>query len=327
MRYFLTGGTGFLGGKAARMLRERGDEVHALVRSPGKAGDLADLGVRIFPGDITEKESMREAMQGVDGVFHIAGWYKVGVEDKAPAWAVNVEGTRNVLELMQELEIPKGVYTSTLAVNSDTGGEIVDESYRFTGTHLSVYDRTKAEAHRVAEEFIDEGLPLVILMPGLIYGPEGTSLSDEALRLYLKGELPLLPRKVAYCWGHVEDTAGIHLTAMDRAPAGSTYIVGGPPHTMVEAYQTAEEITGIPAPPFVPPAALKVSAFLAKLVDPLVSLPPMYSPETLRVQAGVTYLGDNSKARKELGYDPRPLVEGLRETLAYEQAQLYEGSS
>ena len=73
-------------------------------------------------------------MTGVDGVFHVAGWYKVGISDRAAAVGINIDGTRNVLELMRELRIPKGVYTSTLAVNSDTHGQVVDESYRFTGT-------------------------------------------------------------------------------------------------------------------------------------------------------------------------------------------------
>ena len=81
------------------------------------------MGVKLFKGDVTDKESMREAMQGVDGVFHVAGWYKIGVKDKSDGERVNVQGTRNVLELMQELNIPKGVYTSTCAVNSDTHGQ------------------------------------------------------------------------------------------------------------------------------------------------------------------------------------------------------------
>jgi nucleoside-diphosphate-sugar epimerase len=147
MKYFVTGATGFVGGVLVRKLCELGHEVHASVRNPNRTNDLQALGVKLFKGDVTEKESMREAMQGVDGVFHVAGWYKIGVKDKRDAERVNVQGTQNVLELMEELHIPKGVYTSTLAVNSDTHGQVVDESYHFTGEHLSEYDRTKAAAH------------------------------------------------------------------------------------------------------------------------------------------------------------------------------------
>src|SRR5215204_3344164 len=116
MKYFLTGATGFLGGRVARRLRAGGHEVVAVVRSIEKAGDLADLGVELHRGDVADKESMRAPMGGVDGVFHVAGWYKVGVRDKSDGERVNVQGTRNVLELMEVLGVPKGVYTSTLAV-------------------------------------------------------------------------------------------------------------------------------------------------------------------------------------------------------------------
>ena len=120
MKYFVTGATGFVGGHVVRQLVAGGHQVVAVVRTPAKAKDLAELGIVLHQGDVTEKESLRAPMQGVDGVFHIAGWYKIGVKDKRDGEKINVQGTLNVLELMKELGIPKGVYTSTLAVNSDT---------------------------------------------------------------------------------------------------------------------------------------------------------------------------------------------------------------
>jgi nucleoside-diphosphate-sugar epimerase len=143
MRYFMTGATGFIGGVLARKLLARGHQVIAVVRSPDKASELAALGVEIHRGDVTDKESMRAPMTGADGVFHVAGWYKVGVRDKSPGQAINVEGTRNVLSLMRELHIAKGVYTSTLAIHGDTHGQIVDETYQAGPPFLSEYDRTK----------------------------------------------------------------------------------------------------------------------------------------------------------------------------------------
>ena len=322
MKYFLTGATGFLGGKLAQILRAEGHEVVALVRTPSKATALKNLGVTIAQGDVTDKASMRAPMQGCDGVFHVAGWYKLGKRNHAEGWNINVQGTRNVLELMEELGIRKGVYTSTLAINSDTHGAVPDESFHFSGQHISEYDRTKAAAHEVANEFIAKGLPLVVLMPGLIYGPDGASLSDDALRLFLKKQLPMVPRKSAYCWAHVDDIARAHLLGMEKAAPGSTYIVAGPVHTLTEAMSMASDITGIRKPLFVPPVLLKISAVFSALVENIIRLPEMYSSEALRVQAGVTYLGDNAKARRELGYQPRPLREGLAETLAYEQAKM-----
>lgn len=322
MKYFVTGATGFLGGALVRLLRQYSHEVIALVRDPSKTEELRMIGLSLVKGDITDKESMREAMRGCDGVFHMAAWYKIGTKDTAQARKINVGGTLNVFELASELGIPKVIYTSTIAVNSNTKGALPDENYHFSGAHISEYDRTKAAAHEIALNFIQGGLPLVILMPGLIYGPNGTSMSDEALRLYLRKKLPLIPLRAAYCWSHVDDVAEIHYKAMNIAKPGTTYMVCGPKHTLVEAFQIAKSITGIRTPLAVPPAMLRLTAFLASIVEGFLPLPDMYRSESLRVQAGVTYLGDNRKAKTELGYNPRPLEEGLRQTLQYEQALL-----
>jgi nucleoside-diphosphate-sugar epimerase len=322
MKYFLTGATGFIGGVLARQLREAGHEVIAVVRTPAKAQELVKLGVHLHQGDVTDKESMRTPMTGVDGVFHVAGWYKVGVRDKSQAYAINVEGTRNVLELMKELKIPKGVYTSTLAVNSDTHGVEVDETYRFTGKHISVYDKTKAEAHDVAVKMMREGLPLVIVQPGLVYGPGDTSSVRTMLISYLKKQLPVLPQKTALSWAHVEDVAHAHWLAMEKGRVGESYNICGYTHTLVNALQTAKEITGIRIPAAVPPQMIYAMSVIMSLFDKFIPVPESYTGEGLRVVAGVTYIGSNARARRELGYNPRPLKQGLTETLHHEMKLL-----
>lgn len=316
MKYFLTGATGFLGGVLARQLREAGHDVNASIRNPQKASELQSLGVKLFTGDVTDKESMREGMQGVDGVFHVAGWYKIGTRDKYLGEQVNVQGTRNVLELMQELRIPKGVYTSTLAINSDTHGELKDETYHFTGKHLSEYDRTKAAAHDIAKQFIAQGVPLVIVMPGGIYGPGDTSVLRRTLIDFLHGRLPILPTQAGITWAHVDDIAHGHILAMEKGVVGETYIIAGEPCTYRDAFQLASHITGKSAPGTVPYQLLKVMSFLVKPFDSFV--PEVYTSEALRVLAGPTYWGDNSKAKRFLGYNPRPLTEGLESTLKHE---------
>lgn len=252
-------------------------------------------------------------MTGVDGVFHIAGWYKIGTKDPAEGDRVNVAGTRNVLAAMKNLGIPKGVYTSTLAVFSDTRGQLVDESYRTKGNGpwLTHYDRTKWLAHyKIAEPMIREGLPLVIVQPGLNYGPGDTSEVRPIFVRYLRRRLTALPRETAYCWGHVDDTARGHLLAMEKGVPGESYIIAGPPHSLIEAFEIAQRITGIRAPRMhVSPRLLRGIARLAR-------------SERLRDVAGVTYLGSNEKARRVLGFDPRPLEAGLRETLAHEMQLL-----
>ncbi|HLO17754.1 MAG TPA: NAD-dependent epimerase/dehydratase family protein [Anaerolineales bacterium] len=316
MKYFITGATGFLGSALTRKLRAAGHAVHAVMRSPEKAKDLESTGVKLFKGDVTEKESMRLAMIGVDGVYHVAGWYKIGTRDKSDGEKVNIKGTRNVLELMQELEIPKGVYTSTCAINSDTHGRVVDETYHFTGKHLSEYDRTKAVAHEIAKEFIANGLPLVIVMPGIIYGPGDTSTLRTNIIDFLNGKLPMIPDQAGNCFAYVDDIAQGHILAMEKGKIGETYIIAGERHTFADAFKLASEITGKRAPAVAPHQMLKIMSVLARPFDRL--LPPAYTSEGLRVIAGVTYMGDNSKARRELGYDPRPFREGWEQTLRHE---------
>src|SRR5205085_8006509 len=121
------------------------------------------------------------------------------------------------LELMKELGVPKGVYTSTITTNSDTHGELVDETYHYTGPHLSEYDRTKWIAHyQVAQPMIADGLPLVIVMPGPTYGPGDTGVLHTTFIKYLQRKLPMIPKKVAFSLAHVDDIAQGHIIAMEK---------------------------------------------------------------------------------------------------------------
>lgn len=196
----------------------------------------------------------------------------------------------------------------------------MDETYRFTGKHITEYDRTKAVAHDIAQQFIDKGLPRVIVMPGIIYGPDDTSQLGAAFINYLKRKLPVVPYRVAYAWGHINDIAAGHLLAMDKGKIGESYHINGEPSTLVDAFRLAQEITGIPAPRAVSPKVMAVMSVLVKPFDRF--MPASYTSEGLRVLAGVTYIGDNSKAKRELGYNPRSLRQGLEQTLRYEMARL-----
>jgi len=324
MRYFVTGATGFIGGRVVRQLREVGHEVRALVRDPSKAGDLSKLGVELYPGDIREPTTMRTPMAGVDGVFHIAAWYKVGSDEQAYAQSINVAGTRNVLQLMKTLKIPKGVYTSTVAVFSDTHGQLVDESYRYDGPMLSEYERTKHEAHyRVALPMMEDGLPLTVVMPGVVYGPGDRSPLAEAFAQYLQGRLPVAPTGTRFCWAHVDDIARGHILAMEKGQPGESYILAGEPYGFLEALQLAERITGRKAPRIhVPPAPLRALAKVMEKVERFVPVPGTYRSDALRSTAGVTFIARADKAHRELGWHSRPLEEGLRETLIHQMREL-----
>ncbi len=324
MKYFITGATGFIGGVVAKKLREAGHEVVALVRNVEKAAPLKELGVQISKGDITERDTIGPAMEGTDGVFHIAAWYKVGERPGGAAQKINVDGTRNVLSVMKELGVPKGVYTSSLVVYGDTHGRLVDETYRTGDEPLSEYERTKRIAQfDIAEKLIQEGLPLTIVLPGLVYGPGDTSSTADFVRRYLQRKLPLLISGTSYCWGHVEDIADGHIAAMEKGKPGQAYNLAGPVHSMVEGIQFAEKVTGVRPPRMI--VSGSTARFFSGMMKPIESVfpvPSLFSSETLRVTAGVTYLGSNGKAKKELGLNLRSLEEGFPDELHYEMHRL-----
>ena len=321
-RYFVTGATGFMGGELTKQLIGRGHQVVALARSPEKAALLKTLGVEIHAGDITNRESLWAPMRGVDGAFHVAAWYKIGVP--APeADAINVAGTRNVLEVARDLGIPRIVYTSTVGVFGDTHGQVVDESYYARGPFLTEYDRTKWIAHyEIAVPMARAGLPVVIAIPGLVYGPGDTSGIHTTLVQLLRGRLFLTPSGVTFAWGYIEDTARGLRQAMVSGRPGESYLLTGPIHTLRDAFALAARIAGRRPPPLhPPPAVMRVLAAGAVLLERM-DLRTGYSAEMLRLMAGTTWIASSAKAERELGFTTRPLDEGLRHTIEHELRQL-----
>jgi nucleoside-diphosphate-sugar epimerase len=314
MRYAITGATGFVGGALASQLRKAGHDVVALVRDRSRAGRLEALGVEFVEGDLDDAAALERLCTGADGLFHVAGWYKLGQRDPSLGTKVNVEGTRNVLAAAQRAGVPRVVYTSTLAVNSDTEEQVVDESYRFTGEHVSVYDRTKAEAHDIALDFVDQGLDVVIVQPGLVYGPGDTAQTGELIAQVVRGKRPLAPRGGGVCWAHVDDVADGHVRAMERGGKGEAYFLAGPRATLAEGLQQVADLAGTKGPVVLPTRMVAATAALMALLGKVVPVPADYSAETMR--AGLaTYYGSAAKAERELDWHPRPLQQGLRETV------------
>lgn len=318
MKAFVTGGSGFIGQRVVRKLIARGYEVSALARSAESQAIVAGLGATAVPGDITDKDSMRAGMAGSDVVFHIAAWYKLGAPDWMQAETINVGGTRNVLQLAEELNIPKIVYTSTIAVFDDTHGELVDETHFYNGPFLSEYNRTKWLAHyQVAELFSKKGVPIIIVMPGGVYGPGDTSTIADIMRLFHRG-LPFVPGyDTTLCYAHVEDIAEGHLLAAEKGKIGESYILAGPAIPLGEMVDFWSHLTGKPAPSLKVPAAwLRPFAPLMGVIESIMPIPSTFGREAT-ASLGATYIARSDKARAELGWKTRPLQTGMLETLAW----------
>lgn len=320
MRAFVTGATGFIGGHVARKLRERGDDVVALVRSPDKASQLRELGCELMEGDLSDEAAIRKGVEGCDAVVHVGAMYKVGIpkSEREPMWDANVRGTERVLDAAHEAGVGRIVYVSTCNVFGDTHGKVVDESYRRDESEgfLSVYDETKYRAHEVAEDRIGKGYPIVIVQPGGVYGPNDQSevgtMIDQArtgkLRMKMFPEMGLM-------LGYVEDIAEGIVLALDEGEIGESYVLSGDKGTMGDLVDKVCELSGRKPPRATMPAGLmKISAPLGPVIGPLMGFPPNLR-ELIAISNGTTYWATDEKARRELGFKPRDLDTGLKQTL------------
>lgn len=322
MKVFVTGGTGFIGGEVVRQLRDRGDEVVCLVRTPAKAERLEALGCKLHAGDLADEAAIRAGIEGCDAVIHAAAVYEVGIPaSQRPAMRdANVGGTERVLGAALAAKVPKVVYVSTVGVFGNTHGKVLDESHQTVAADLnSYYEETKWEAHQVAQRLIGEGLPCVIVQPGGVYGPGDTSSIGQLLNQFLAGKMPLIPfPDLGLCLAHVEDTAAGIILALDKGKAGESYLLPGPKATVRETIGIVAAETGRKAPRRAMPVGLmKALTPIGPLVGKLMGQPPNLR-ELIASADGVTFWASNEKARRELGYSPRGLEEGLRATLEAE---------
>ena len=320
MKAFVTGGTGFIGQHLVRKLRERGDEVVALVRSPSKAAPLRDLGADIVEGDLSDDDAIKQGVAGAEGVFHVGATYKVGVptSEHEAMWDANVRGTERVLDAATAAGAQRIVHVSTGNVYGNTRGQVVNETYvrPQPPDFLSYYDRTKYEAHQVALDRIAKGTPVIIVQPGGVYGPDDPSELGNMIDQARTGKLKMrLFPDAGFNFIYVEDVAEGILLAYDKGRIGEAYNIAGEKATMGDLVDRTAELSGRKAPRVtMPPALMKMAIPVGPVVGKLMGFPPNLG-ELIKTSDGVTFWMTDQKARDELGFRFRDLDTGLRQTL------------
>jgi dihydroflavonol-4-reductase len=320
VKAFVTGATGFIGGHVAGKLRGRGDDVVALVRSPAKAGRLGELGCELVEGDLSDAEAIRRGTAGCDAVFHIGAVYKVGIpeSERAAMYDTNVRGTELVLDAAAEARVARAVYVSTGNVYGNTRRRAVDETYvrPQPPEFLSYYDETKYLAHQVALDRISKGAPVVIAMPGGVYGPDDPSELGNLIDQTRTGKLKFrVFADSGFNFVYVEDLADGILAVHDRGAIGQSYNLAGEQGTLGTLMDKTAELSGRKPPRVaLPPALMKLAIPIGPLVGKAMGFPPNLG-ELIRTSDGVTFWMTDEKARGELGFAPRGLDAGLRETL------------
>jgi nucleoside-diphosphate-sugar epimerase len=321
MRVVVTGGAGFIGGEVCRQLRSRGDGVVAIVRDPALSGQLAGIGASLVRGDLSDVGEIAHTLEGADAAIHCAGAYRIGIpqSEHPRMWDSNVEATSRFLEAATAASTPRVVYVSTVNVFGDTRGRTVDETYRRDPADgfVSWYDRTKYEAHLRAEAHIEAGEPLVIVMPGAVYGPGDHSEAGRLLRDAYRGRLRALGlTRLGLSLNHVENVAAGVVAALDRGRVGESYVLAGHAVRLRDALSLAARLGGHRLPRLhVPTALLRALAPIGGVAGRVLGTGPNLA-EVVSSADEVTYWASSAKAVSELDYRIRDLEQGLRETLA-----------
>ncbi|MCX6353896.1 MAG: NAD-dependent epimerase/dehydratase family protein [Candidatus Aureabacteria bacterium] len=315
-RVLVTGATGFTGGHLCLRLAERGYGVRVLVRSPEKAASLATRGVEVFQGDLKDSGSVMKASEGCATVYHIAATYRQeGVPDQEFR-DVNVRGTQHALEAALRCGAERFVHCSTVGVHGHISHPPADETAPYGPGDL--YQETKLEGEKLALEYFRvKGLPGVVFRPTGIYGPGDTRFLKlfrhiKSRRFHMIGS-----GGVYYHLTYIDDLVdGIILCGTKKEALGNIYILGGENYvTLNEMVRTIAEILGVGISrvkiPFWPVYA---AAFVCeKLCKPIGIEPPLYRRRVDFFRKDRAF--DISKARRELGFDPKVGVrEGLKRT-------------
>lgn len=321
MRIFLTGATGFIGSRIAQRLRERGDDVVALVRTPGKAAGLRAQGCEIVEGSLSDTTAIERGVAGADAVIHNGADYRVGIpkRERPALHEANVAGTERVLDAAIAAGAARIVHVSTNNVFGSTGDVVADEGYRrdLSSGFLSTYDETKYLAHEAARHRIDAGAPILIVQPGAVYGPGDHSEVGNIIARTRTGKMRLVMfPEFTLPYVFVDDLADGIVAALDKGRIGESYILGGEEATMRELVTAVAELSGRTPPRHALPTPLmKAGIPFGAVVGKLMGFPPNLG-ELIRTSDGVRIRVTDAKARSELGYAPRGLREGLRQTLA-----------
>jgi dihydroflavonol-4-reductase len=320
----VTGGTGFVGVHLVRELARRGDDLRLLVRDQSNTEPLEGVEWERATGDVTDRDSVRKAMKGVEKVFHVAGTTSMRTRARDRVFEVNVEGTRNVMEEALRAGVTRAVVTSSSsAVGAAKPGETIDEDYPFTVGRLGIaYINSKHEAELVGMRSAAKGLPVVIVNPSFVLGPDDPNPSGTSNALVRR---LLLRRVPGYLDGainivDVRDVARGHVLADERGQEGERYLLTGRNFTLQRLFADLSRIAGVPAPPVRMSGRLVVTGVEA--MELMGIRLPTSADEVRSGTQWFTYRND--KAREQLGWEPRPHEETLEDTVRWQLEELGE---
>ena len=312
MKAFVTGGTGFLGRHLVELLVEAGWQVTALHRKTSDIGHLQKPEVKLVAGDVTDIESLRNAMPGKpDAVFHTAADTSQWILANRKQTQINVDGTKNMVTVAKEKGAGRFIHTSSIAEFGFHPGAITEETPSNAMNGKSNYMRTKWQSAKVVDLAIEKGLDAVFLNPCHIVGPYDTHNWSQLFFLIQEGKLPGIPGGTGtFC--HAREAARAHLTAFEKGKTGERYILGGVEATFLELAQEIGKVLGkeVPGKPL-PTVILKTIARFSQWFSYVSRKEPDLTPE--KIELSTEHLRASSeKAVRELDYQPVSLADMVR---------------
>ena len=322
MRILVTGATGFLGINLCNELVKRGYIVNALYRSEAKARFLKHKNIHLFKGDITDINSIENAIADCSYVFHMAAYAEVWSKTPDTFYKINYAGVQNVLDVAEKAGVKKLVITSTAGVFGPSDNEIINENTRRKVNYFSLYEKTKAEAEELILKRAARGLNVVIVNPTRVYGPGLMSTGNSVtkmIKLYTEGKFRFLPGNGNSIGNYVfvDDVINGHILALEKGIAGERYILGGENVSYVNFFKILSEISGKKYVLFKFPLYLMlIISFFMLLIAKGFGVKPLITPGWVR-KYNYNWVLSSDKARKNLGYEITPLRTGIAITIDF----------
>ncbi len=327
MRVFVSGATGYIGMQLVKRLLQQGNLVHALCRSESKADLIREKGVRLFQGDILDRDSLRRAMSGCDRAYHVAAFAGIWTRDPSVIFRINVEGSLNVIEEAKKSGIGRVVVCSTAGVFGPSAGEPVTEEAPPPLTFFTPYEASKMKMEESLLRRVEKIPEVVVVNPTRVYGPGYLSESNGVTRMiirYLQGKWHVLPGhgNSVGNYVHVEDVVSGHILAMEKGRPGERYILGGDHLTYRELFAFVRRASGKNRRLYPVPLWLMLSVAAAmKGWAGISGRPPLIVPGLVKKFIH-HWKASSGKAKRELGYDPLSAEGGIRQTVRWIESQI-----
>jgi len=314
----VTGASGHVGVNLVRALIARGRNVRIIAHSSTLG--LEDLKVERRNGDVNDPDSLVRAFEGVSIVYHLAAYISLLMSDRVRCSAVNIEGTRNVIDACRRNNVKRLVHFSSIhSLCSEPLDIPIDETRPLVESLKSApYDLSKASGERLVRQASREGLDAVIINPTAVIGPYDYRPSHfgQALIMMAEGRIPML-LEGGFDWVDARDVAEGAIRAEQTAPAGGNYLLSGTWLSVSEIAAIVSQITGRRPPALVCPASVAgACAPVVTAVSRWTGVRPLFTTVSLKALAGNRNVS-HAKATHDLGYEPRPIRETLSDTIGW----------